>query len=157
MGYLKAFGIKPEKQRHFEEISYAVALLYNVLEASVSVYLKPFGLSTGKFNILMVIKHQGQAKGISQVDISKHLIVTPSNMTRLLAKLEREKLIQRSGQEGDRRVNIVTITAKASKLLDEIWPGYLEQLRKFSAGLGGGEQKILSGMLAKWLQGVRGK
>ena len=87
---LKTFGIPKGQDRYHEEIVYSLALLYNSMITAVENYLKIFNLNTGKLNILMAIKHQGSEEGISQVDISKHLIVTPSNMTKMIDKLENE-------------------------------------------------------------------
>src|SRR5262245_17599240 len=118
MNYLKTFGIDTDKGKHHEEAIYSVGLLYNLLSAEIETYLQQYGLTAGKLNVLVTIRHQGEKKGISQVEISKHLIVSPANMTKLLDKLENDGFVTRGVQEGDRRVKIIRITAKGEKLLD---------------------------------------
>src|SRR5882757_9799188 len=113
---LKAFGVSEGQKKYYEEAVYSVTLIHNVLNKNISALHALYNLTPGKFNILMVIKHIGGEKGIKQVDISKNLILTPSNITKLIDKLEKEKLVSRSAPSQDRRVNIVTITAKGSKL-----------------------------------------
>lgn len=103
----------------------------------------------------MAVKHQGGKEGISQVDVSKRLIVTPSNMTKLIDKLEKDVLVSRSALEGDRRVNILQITPKGSELLDSVWKGYDERLQKLLSSLSVSEQKVLASLLEKWLENIR--
>ena len=104
----------------------------------------------------MVIKHHGKNDGMPQVQLSKYLILTPSNMTKLIAKLEKEGLVERSALKGDRRVNITRITKKGSDLLDRVWETYNEQLLVLTAQLTKNDQEILSKILIAWLKEMRG-
>ena len=151
MEYFKNLGFDVGKGKYHEEAVYGVALLYNIINNEISSYLNNFKLTPAKFNVLMTIKHHGSPEGVSQVEISKRLIVTASNMTRLLDKLEKEKLINRSAQEGDRRVNIIQISEKGSSLLDKAWPGYIERLKDLINKLDQNDQKLISSLLIKWL------
>lgn len=151
MDFLKRYGFEVGKGRYHEEALYGLALIYNIANNALSVYLKDFNLTPAKFNVLMAIKHQGKNDGISQVEISKSLIVTASNMTRLLDKLENEGLIQRAALRGDRRVNLVKISDKGSKLLDRAWPGHEKRLMDLIGKLPQEEQKSLAGLLIRWL------
>ncbi len=157
MTSLKAFGVDDGKGKYYEEAIYSLALIYNVVTNEMTTYLDQFNLTPGKFNILMIIKHQGKNDGIPQVEISKRLIVTPSNMTKLIDKLEKDGLVERSALEGDRRVNIMNITSKGSKLLDAVWPGYIEKLKKLIGGLNQGQQKDVSELLKVWLAKLQGE
>ena len=149
MDYFETFGIDVGKGNHHEEAIYSIVLAFSLLNNEMTAYLKDFNLTPAQFNVLMVIKHQGKNEGISQVEISKKLIVTPSNMTRLLDKLEEEKLIQRISLEGDRRVKLIKVTEKAAKLLDVVWPVYNKQLEKLANHLAPNEQKSISQILIK--------
>ncbi len=156
MGILDTIGVQTGKGKHYEEAIYSLVLIYNVITDEMTTYLSGYDLTPGKFNILMAVKHQGGKEGISQVEVSKRLIVTPSNMTKLIDKLEKDALVTRSGLDGDRRVNILKITPKGSKLLDSIWQGYDERLQKLLSSLNVSEQKTLASLLGKWLENVRG-
>ncbi len=152
MDYFKTYKIEVGKGKHREEMVYGVVLVYNLINKEVSEYLSPFNLSVAKFNVLMAIKHVGGKEGISQIDIGNRLIVSTSNMTRILDKLEREGLIIRSSQEGDRRVNVVKVTKEASDLLDKIWPGYEKLIEELGSKLEVHEQKVAAGLLIKWFE-----
>ncbi len=154
MDNLESFGINPGKGKHKEEAVYGVGLVYSVLHRAVLEYLKPFNLTPAKFNVLMVIKHQGAKDGISQIDIGKRLIVTASNMTRLLDKLGKEGYIARGAKTGDRRVNIIEITKKGSAVLDKAWPGYLKTIESLAQELDAHDQKAVSELLIKWFNNL---
>lgn len=149
--YFKSFGIEVEKERCDKQAIYGLILIYNFLYDEMATFLKEFDLTPAQFNALVIIRNQGKDQGISQVDISKYLIVTPSNTTRLLDKLEEQKLIQKISQEGDRRVNLIRITERSAQLLDNIWPTYNKKLESLLANLNHEEQKKLANLMMKWL------
>ncbi len=155
MDELSAFGIETGQGKYFEEAFYGLVLVYTALFDKMAKYLNPYGLTPAKMNVLMVIKHQGGEKGLSQKAIGKRLLVTASNMTRMLDKLEREKLIERVGQVGDKRVKVIRVTNRGSQVLDNAWPGYIETMRSAMDKLDRSEQKILSQMMLKWFRELK--
>lgn len=144
------FGIEVEKDKFHESAVYGLACAYSLLEREIAGYLRPFGLTPAKFNCLMVIKHKGRDTGLSQVEIGTSLIVTASNITRLLDRLGREGLIERTGKEKDRRVNLIKISKKGSSLLDRVWPGYYKKLTELAGLLNKEELKRTSELIIKW-------
>ena len=149
---LKTFGVSRGEGQYQDEIVYSIALLYNIIITSIENYLQTFNLNTGKMNILLVIKNRAGEEGLSQVDISKYLIVTPSNMTKMLDKLEKEGMVKRYALAGDRRVNRVKITKKGSDLLDAIWNGYQERIKIAVEPLALEQQQKLATLLVGWLE-----
>ena len=133
-----------------EKIIYRIAHVYSMIEREIEEYLKPFNLSPAKFNILAVIKYHGKDTGLGQTEKSEHLVVTASNIAKLLDKLNNEGLIQRYEQKGDRRKNLIKTTQKGSELIDEIWPGYCKKVKEITGFLDKNELKQLSIMLEKW-------
>jgi DNA-binding MarR family transcriptional regulator len=63
--------------------------------------------------------------------------------------------VTRSPLAGDRRVNILKITAKGVKLLDSTWEGYNDHLKSLIASLDMNQQKAVSGLLVQWLGNLR--
>jgi len=149
MESLEMYGI--EKCKNNEEVIYSLALIYNIIHNQISAYLKDFNLTPGKFNVLVAIKRRGGKEGVRQVEVSKHLIVTPSNMTKLIDKLEKDGLVIRLPLEGDRRVNITKITKKGSDLIDDAWVGYQQIFFDLMDKLDKKDQKQLSSLLMQWL------
>lgn len=149
MEVLERFGIYSGKENFRETAVYALARAYSHIEKEISDYLRPFNLTPAKFNAMMVIKHIGKEKGLSQIDIGRRLIVTASNMTRLVDKMEREGYIERLTQKGDRRVNLIRISKKGAGLLDQIWPGYYNKIAGIANQLNRDELMKISGLLLK--------
>jgi DNA-binding MarR family transcriptional regulator len=150
MNDLQSFGVEVGTGKYDEEAFYMMVLVYTILFDRMAKFLDPFELTPAKMNVLMVIKHQGGKEGLMQKEIGKRLLVTASNMTRMLDKLEREKLIERVAQAGDKRVNIIRISPRGSKLLDDVWPGYLKTMKAGMGALSKENQRILSGIMSQW-------
>lgn len=149
MKYFKRFELD-DTDEFIQSSIYGVFSVYLVVEKKIENYLKQYELSSSKFNIMMVVKHDGGKSGISQVDIGKKLIVTASNMTKQIDKLIAEGMVERFALKGDRRVNLVKITNKGSTLLDEIWPGYIKTISSLADKLSIEERKKLTQILEKW-------
>ncbi|MBP9854595.1 MAG: MarR family transcriptional regulator [Candidatus Omnitrophica bacterium] len=155
MADLKTFGIDKSAGKVHEEIVYSLALIFSIIDNRIANYLRDYDLTIGKLNILITIKHQGGPNGIPQVQVSKHLIVTPSNMTKMIDKLENDNLVTRSALEGDRRVNIVKITKKGNDLLDSVWEGYNAKVKEQISYLPKDKQKQLSELLIEWFEKIQ--
>ncbi len=144
------FGMDPKVYRQYELPVLGVALVYRMLDNAVARYLGPFGLSVTKFNVLAVLEYQGRPEGLSQVELSKKVIITASNMARLLERMEKEELIKRYPHKTDRRVNLIKNTEKAKRLLASLWDGYDGTVKKLAARLTKEEQAAVSRLMAKW-------
>ncbi len=86
------------------------------------VFFARWDLSTSQFNILNVL--YGSTEGLTQIELSRLLIMHRSNVTGLVDRLEERGLLQRKENPDDRRVYRVVLTAKGRKLIDQILPDY---------------------------------
>lgn len=154
MSSFSRFGIEISKNNILEGAIYGVAYAYAILDKVIANYLKLYSLTPVKFNALMIIKHAGKDKGISQIDIGRKLIVTASNMTRLLDKLEKKAFIERLSLAGDRRVHLVKISKKGSDLLDRAWPGYYKKIQELAELLTQDELRKVTRILHKWCRKI---
>ena len=152
--YFKHIGVEVGQGRSHEEMVYGIALMYTAMYDEIALYLKKYKLMPGEMNVLMLVKHQGKEKGLSQVDMGRRLMVTAHNMTRLIQRLEKDGLLKRVAYKKDGRVNLVTITIKGSKLLDEVWPGYDQMVQELAGRLSNSEQKDFSELIHRWLDKV---
>lgn len=149
MNIFQKLGLPIDKSRRNEEIIYNIARTYLLIHKSLSEYLLKYNLNLAKFNILLIVKHIGKNPGISQGAISKFLLVTDSNMTRMIDKLENEQYLERIAKSGDRRTNLVRITEKGAKLLDTVWPGYVKAIDSIvGAGISDDIKETLNKSLA---------
>jgi DNA-binding MarR family transcriptional regulator len=135
------------------ESCYIIALIYNVIHDEIDEYLSEFSLSVGQFNLLIALKrHQGQP--IKQVEISQYLIVSPSNMTKLIDKLEKNGLVKRTAQAADRRANLIAITPSGLSLVDAAWPGYQALMSEKMSSLTKEDRRALASILPRWLSAL---
>ncbi len=155
MGDFERYGILPQKGRKYENIIYVMALIYGLINKEVEEYFRKFNLTSYKFNILMVVGFQNEGKGISQVEIGRHLITTPGNITKLVEALCKEELVTRVQNPASRRENIIKITPKGRKLIDKLWPEYDALLKSRTDILPKDKQEELAEILKNWFLGLQ--
>ncbi|HXL40963.1 MAG TPA: MarR family transcriptional regulator, partial [Actinomycetota bacterium] len=70
--------------------------------------LRPYGLSTATFNVLLELFRAGGS--LSPCDIGEQLSVTRGTVTGLLDSLERQRLVRRTPHPKDRRMLLIELT-----------------------------------------------
>ena len=154
MSIFADLGVRDGKDRAKEGLLYNLAACYALLDKEITQALAPYGLSPVKMNALLMVRHIGQKEGMSQVEIGKRMIVSPGNITRLIDRLEKDKMVERLAKTGDKRVKLICITKKASDLLGRVWPIYKKKVEDVIA-LSGAEvlsaSDVLSGLRRKLL------
>ncbi len=86
------------------------------------LFFQRWGISPSQFNVLNVL--HTEAGGLSQVELSRQLIMHRSNVTGLVDRLERRGLVKRQDAASDRRAYRVVLSAEGAALLDQILPEY---------------------------------
>ena len=124
-----------EGQSAKAKLIYTLGIVWQQVSTRLDNVLAAKGLNLSKFNILMIIKHAGKPEGIKQNEISAKLLVTASNITKLLDRLETDGMITRSAKAGDKRAKLIKITPKASKLLDDVWDVYSKEIEDITLKL----------------------
>jgi len=89
---------------------------------SSRVFFGRWNLSPSQFNVLNLLS--GAPDGLSQIEISRLLIMHRSNATGLIDRLEERGLLHRRATPGDRRAYRVVLTPAARQLLERILPDY---------------------------------
>jgi DNA-binding MarR family transcriptional regulator len=105
-------------------------------------FFSKFGLTDAQFNILMILKDSG-GKGLSQQELSEHLIVTKSNMVGLVDRLERAGYVARKPHATDRRFNQIVLTSKGEKLERRVEQSYFEEVDTMMNVLNDPQKKAL--------------
>ncbi|MCA9409070.1 MAG: MarR family transcriptional regulator [Candidatus Omnitrophica bacterium] len=147
---MKNFYLDTVKGRPSAEAFNGMLCVYSLLQRKMDEYFKPYSLTPVKFNALMLIKHLGESEGMSQNEICHHLIVSPSNITRLIDRLIADGLVQRIVSEKDRRIKLIKITAKGDEILNQLFHGYGEMIQKSVYVLERSEVEDLARLLLKW-------
>jgi DNA-binding MarR family transcriptional regulator len=89
------------------------------LSRPMEAMFKASALSPAQFNVLQILRRAGE-EGLPCGRICEQMITRDPDMTRLLDRLEKRELIQRSRDGNDRRVVRARITAEATALLETL-------------------------------------
>ena len=119
----------------------------NWLDAEANRVLKPYGISSQQYNVLRILKGQGN-NAISVNNIMSRMINKMSNASRLVEKLRKKGLIERVTCEADRRQVDVRITKNGLKLLEESGKE-MSKFDKMKSKLSEKEAKTLNELLEK--------
>lgn len=85
----------------------------------------------GWYDVLLELDRAGGRLRVGE--LGQRLVVEPYNMTRLVDRLEKEKLLRREPAEGDARGAVVSITDKGRELRRSMWPHYRKAIREVFA------------------------
>lgn len=108
--------------------------------------IEGYGLTAPQFSVLEALGHLGP---MTIGDLGRKTLSTGGNMTVVVGNLEREGLVSRTHDPKDRRVIMVELTAKGTRLFSEIFPKHAAFVGKIASVLTEEEQAELSRLLKK--------
>ncbi|MGE8000394.1 MarR family winged helix-turn-helix transcriptional regulator [Lysinibacillus sp. NPDC093190] len=107
-------------------------------------FLKRFDLTTAQFDVLIQIKTYAP---LTQSQLAEKVIVTQGGMSRMLARLEKEGLIERKQKW---KTKTISLTAKGEQMIDAATPSQLQfQSSLFEEVLTEEEMKTLNTLMSK--------
>ena len=122
-------------------------LRFNLLShKKLEADLEKQGLTPPQFYVLATI---GYAGGLPFGEIGAKMMVTVSNLTGIVDRLEEKKLVSRERDEHDRRVVHVVLTDKGAKLYKNTIPLFEKSISGIFTNLDKAQQKELSALLRK--------
>ena len=108
--------------------------------------LEKLGLTPPQFYVLATI---GYAGGLPFGEIGAKMMVTVSNLTGIVDRLEEKKLVSRKRDENDRRVVHVVLTERGVKLYKNAITLFEKSIAQIFSSLDKSAQKELSVLLRK--------
>lgn len=102
-----------------QEAYLALLRTADALESQMEAKLKEFGLTGTQYNALRILRGAG-AEGLQCSEIGERMITRDPDITRLLNRLQKRGLAERSRGKQDRRVIYGRITPAGLKLLREM-------------------------------------
>ena len=103
-------------------------LLESVEESLKSKALPPLDW----YDVLLEL-HREKSRGLRQYEIGGKILLNKHNLSRLIDRLEKNKLVGRHACAEDGRGNRIKITDKGEKMLKQVWPIYSQSIQ---AGFG---------------------
>jgi DNA-binding MarR family transcriptional regulator len=91
---------------------------------SSRIFFEQWDLSPSQFNVLNLL--HDSPEGMSQVELSRALIMHRSNVTGLVDRLEKRGLMVRKESATDRRMYCVVLTTKGRDLVKRVLPAYYQ-------------------------------
>jgi len=134
-------------------------LVFNLLRTRgylrpfIADYLRHQNLTSSQLNTLLVLQTAGP-DGLLMSEIGQRLVVTKSNVTGLVDRLERQGLVCRS-EHSDRRATVVRLADAGRELLQRTAPGHAELLSELTACLAVEEKQTLIRLLTKLRRELR--
>jgi DNA-binding MarR family transcriptional regulator len=111
--------------------------------------LERLDLTPPQFYVLATI---GYAGGLPFGEIGEKMMVTVSNLTGIVDRLEEKKLVVRERDAHDRRVVRVMLTDKGLKVYRNTIPVFEKSISQFFSPLNKRQQKELAGLLRKLIR-----
>lgn len=114
--------------------------------ACVAPGIAAAGLTMTQFGALEALYHLGP---LSQAEIGRKILRSAGNMTLVLDNLEREGLIERCPEPGDRRARRVSLTPAGRARVAAILPAHRADIARAMAALSARELKALCDLLLR--------
>ncbi len=147
-------GLRKEIRTTEHEALLSIYHTASMMRNRITAFLSEFGLTDVQFNLMLLIEHQsGPEGGLTQVELSRMMLVNRANITSLVDRMEKADLVKRTSDSSDRRTNIVKLTANGKKLLVRADIKYKNEISNAVAPLKSSQLK----QLIKMLEDIRKK
>jgi DNA-binding MarR family transcriptional regulator len=114
-------------------------------------FFSEHNMSPGRFTVMMLLYDKLEGHPIPQTpaDLAEMAGVKRATMTGLIDTLERDGLVTRAHDSGDRRMMLIHLTPKGHSVLESVMPGHFKQMAAQMAPLSEHERKTLVRLLNK--------
>jgi DNA-binding MarR family transcriptional regulator len=127
---------RPQSSEHVQTLaSPADTALANIertashFRREIHLMLRPYGLTWTQYNVLRVLRHEG-AGGLTCSQLGSRLAAADPDVTRLLDRLTKQRLVRRRRDIRDRRSVVTEITPEGRQLLGSIGMSLDAQIRR---------------------------
>jgi MarR family 2-MHQ and catechol resistance regulon transcriptional repressor len=127
---------------------YALAKIYTTVARDLGAVYKRFGLTATSFNLLVLVHHGKDRANLTQQAISQRLVVTESDITKVIDRLERQHLVRRVPGR-DRRSKLLQISPKGVQRLEAVWPHHRTAMERLARAIEPGDVRVLAQILGR--------
>jgi DNA-binding MarR family transcriptional regulator len=118
------------------------------LQHALHLKLKPYSMTETQYNSLRILRGAGSS-GLTCAEIAERLVSQDPDITRLVARLERQGLVRRERGENDRRVVLTKITVAGLDRLRETDPVVNRTVNVLLSHLSSSELKTMIDLLER--------
>src|ERR1700744_2780964 len=112
------------------------------LSYAVDQFFRPFDITPSQYNVLRILRGAG-ADGLCRNEISERMVTATPDMSRLLDRMEKARLVTRRRAEDDRRQASTHITKAGMELLARLEKPTTEFVTRLFTGLSAGDLKTV--------------
>jgi DNA-binding MarR family transcriptional regulator len=128
-----------------------------VLVERIEVRLAGAGLPPLAWYDVLWALERAPERRLRMSELAEHVVLSRSNLTRLVDRLEEAGLVARERSEEDRRGAYAVITAEGREVRRKMWPTYEAGIREiFDSQLGEAEARSMAAALQRMLNAARG-
>lgn len=113
-------------------------------------FFRSFGLTDVQYNVMSLLKHQGRdGRGLTQVELSRMMLVNRANITTLIDRMEKAGLVARHPVPDDRRYNVIELTKHGYEMYDQVSGIYKKKISEIMSAINREESAALISILGK--------
>jgi len=157
MSLQKELGFVNPMANRGHEALLNIVLTGTLLTKEADRLLRPLGLTDAQFNVLMLLKYQSRGGQMNQTHLGGMLLVNRSNVTGLIDRMEKAGWVERGADAGDRRVNMLRLTAAGRRIVERGEKAYFRWIERLSGASSEDEQSRLCRLLEQVRLRLRGE
>jgi DNA-binding MarR family transcriptional regulator len=115
-----------EEEAAWRALARVVIVLPRLIDAEL---LRRENLTLNEYLVLMVLSESAE-RSLRMSEFVAYVPITPSGLTRLMERLERQGMVTRSKASGDGRGQVASLTDAGLDRLAKAWPGHLDDVRR---------------------------
>ncbi len=104
---------------NFATLLDTVLRVSQIVRVRFNEWLAEFDLNDGRYTVLQTLASAGN-HGLSQAELAERLAQSESNVSTLIERMQRDRLVDRSRSEADRRKRVLLISDRGRLALDDI-------------------------------------
>jgi DNA-binding MarR family transcriptional regulator len=142
------------RQRAWARFVTAQAMLLERIEAALAqADLPPLAW----YDVLWILENADHGR-LRMADLARKAVVSRSNVTRLIDRMEKAGLVARSDCPADGRGTVCELTARGRALRAKMWPVYRKQIDAlFGRHLDARDAEALAGTFERIIDALKGK
>lgn len=125
--------------------------VYVLLDAADHHLVGQYELTVSQYRLLNVLLREAPCR---LIQLSNHLLVARSTVTRLIDQLEQKQLVRRLYDGTDRRAHLVTLTGRGRKVMAEIDHIHACSLQEILAAFTPNDVALLESLLSRMRTGL---
>ena len=126
---------------------------HSCLSPFIDADLRRQNLTSAQLNVLLALR-SARPDGLRMGEVGERLVVTRSNVTGLIDRLERQGLLARAAHR-DRRATVVRLTDAGEALLEQTAPRHVEAVAGLTGCFSDEEKQTLIRLLSKLRRELR--